>query len=113
MNYELKRLQGQQDPQLLHVQYQFDWNYIQNLAQAGDYEAIIRNSKQSLARRLSDEILKVVPIRETPTAEGLTLRVRMYVHTVEQFTEILGKAYRLGQESIVRVPDFSQFRVSS
>ena len=110
-NYQLKQLQGQQSPQLLTTTYEFSWQHVQQLAQAGHYEELVLQSKQALSRRLATEILDKVPYTETPQEDALQLRFRVYVHSPEQLSELLGKAFRLGQESIVSVPDFSNFRV--
>ena len=112
MNYQLKQLQGQQSPHLLTTTYEFTWQYIQQLAQAGHYEALLNQSKQALAQRLATEILAKVPYTETPLEDGLQLQFRVYVHSPAELAELLGKAYDLGASAVRPRPNYSNKEIS-
>lgn len=108
-NYQLKQLQGQQSQQLLTTTYEFTWQHVQQLAQAGHYDELVLQSKQALSRRLANEILDKVGYTETPQEDALQLQFRVYVHSPAELAELLGKAFNLGQESAKVLPNYSQF----
>lgn len=111
-NYQLKQLQGQQSQQLLTTTYEFSWQHVQQLAQAGHYDELVLQSKQALTRRLANEILDKVAYTETPQEDALQLRFRVYVHSPNELQELLGKAYDLGANAVKPRPNYSNKEIS-
>ena len=106
MNYDLKELLGKQDPKLLHAQHTTSWEVVQQMR---DTKYVESDAKRALTIKLADKILETTPFTQTNTDAGLQFRVKVYFYSKEELQELLGKAYRLGQDSYRPMPIFSNF----
>ena len=103
MNYDLKRLLGQQDPKLLKVQQTISWQLVQSMR---DDSVIDYESRRALASVLSLEILKHAEVTQYNREDGLSFHVNTYVHTPQELAELLGIAYNLGQSAVKPRPNY-------
>ena len=103
MNYDIKRLLGQQDPKLLKVQQTISWQLVQSMR---DDSVIDYESRRALASVLSLEILKHAEVAQYNREDGLRFHVETYVYSPDNLEKLLGEAYNLGQMAVKPRPNY-------
>lgn len=107
MNYNLKRLLGNYDPQLLRIRQQITWTAVNAMAQSGEYDQIKGYVKRQMAQQLATQIPLIYT--ETPLPDVLQLDAEIYALTRAQLLKLAFDCYGLGLDDAKVMPNFSNF----